>query len=535
MIDTDAIRAYDEAVLRQPTPRLRTETVRIGLRGLAWIVPESNGKPSCIEDAEVVVAGAGPAGVLIAHLLAQRGHDVLVLERRDCPSPGATWNIARQDFQDLARLGAFDQKELADLITGDYNTGIFRILDNDDGSQEDFYFNEILNISIDETAFFRALIGKHLFRFRLGVCAELASIGREHAFVRVSGSSNGIIRCRLLIDARGWSSPLGALVHPRRELHSVFNILGVRIPRVPRQLDATGVPIGISNATYENEIKSTNGYVQPILMRFSDTKGPAEESGELLYYYTRTPRHLPLAPLVDEMLPRLSQIAPGFRDSDVRKTYYGHIPGYFPAPPMSPWRRQTSPGDHVLFVGCAAEQYSGLTGCAVGALVRNAGRICDAVDEALREGRLGFRDLMRVDISPLERAAQALGGLFAGIMVHVPGEPVGTVSRDWITFLRAAGRMDPGLRSEAFRDVIGLKTLGQMVRVCTGSRDAVAALIRINRGRIGMVVWTFLRTCAALLKHGLGFRVRLRRPGTAQGCGTDGDSLIGCGKRTGGE
>jgi hypothetical protein len=203
------------------------------------------------------------------------------------------------------------------------------------------------------------------------------------------------------------------------------------------------------------------------------------------------------------MLDRVPLVMDGFREGLVVKTYFGHAPAFLPPGPLPRARLRTSAGDRILLAGCAAVQYSGLTGCAFGPLVRNASRLAEAIHRALARNRLAFRDLCRIDIDPRERISQRLEGLFGGAMELDTAESPGTVNQDWIAFSDAAGEINPGLKNEAFRDKIRLETLHQLVRICAGRPGLIASVVRNNRGRLGLVVWTFCAAYATLLYHEL--------------------------------
>jgi hypothetical protein len=187
------------------------------------------------------------------------------------------------------------------------------------------------------------------------------------------------------------------------------------------------------------------------------------------------------------------------------------MPAYYRYPPLSPWSRQMSAGDRVLFVGYAGQQVNGLTGCAFGALVRNAADIRDAVDERLRRDDLSFRSLNGVDIDPRERPSQEVAELFSGVMALASWETPGTVNRDWIKFMEVGKGLDPGVRSEAYRDKLRLRTLNQLLGICASRTDVIAALLRNNRGRIGLVAWTLVSAYLRLLAMEIGLFVRRRR------------------------
>lgn len=514
MIDRDAIRRYDGHVLGNRPASLETADVRVGVFGRARVLKVSREERPYDEEYDVVIAGGGPVGVLYGNMLAARRRSVLILERNNELGAGVTWNLSHEEYDGLRRTGAFAERQLAQMIVGDYDEGIFRIFDRrgPEAKLRDYHFDEICNISLDEAKFFRFLTSHTTALVRLGCSASLERLTREHAYVRYEGpGGSGVARGRLFIDARGWSSPLAMLVYPWRRTESVYNIVGVRSARLPREISQSGRPLGLIAATYEDEIAGQEGFVQPIFGRFSDDVPGRTEESEVLYYFTRTARPTRLLPLVDDMLARIHQIAPGFEEHQVGRTYYGHVPGYYSGRPLSPWKIRTSAGDRTLLVGCAGQQYSGLTGCAFGALARNAASICRAIDDALRADVLSFATLRRIDMDPRERLSQAVEGLFGGAMELDSYETPGTVNRDWLLFMEAAGRIDPRAKNEAFRDKIRLKTLNQLAGICARDTRLIAALLRNNRGHIGTVAWTFLVSYAKLFAHEIGLLSTRRR------------------------
>jgi len=508
MIDRDDIAAYDQFWQSVPPCCLEKADICTGLWRKARVIKPSRAEGPDCEGFDVIVAGGGAWGMLMGSMLAKRGFHVLILEKNSRFHCGATWNISRPEFADLKKTGILPESVWEGLVTGEFTEGVFRLFDDSAAppGQREFHFDEILNVSLDETKYFSLLSATPGLSCRLDARAALERLSRTAAYVRYGDPSKpGLAKGRLLIDATGWTSPLAALANYRRETDAVYNMLGFRTDRkLPRALSpSTGRPMGLICTTFENEIASPAGPVQPILERFTDYVPGLVDRGDVIYYFTRTPRAAPILPLVGEMLARIHYILPGFSEEMVERTYFGHAPAYRKFGPFSRYRLQMSAGDRILLVGTAAFQYNDLTGCGFGPLVRNAMDLCNSIARLLSKDRLTFSSLKRVDIDPRERVSMEIGDLFVGATQLTAGETPGTVNHDWISFTEAAEGMDQHLKNEAFRDKVRLETLNQLIRVCAVKPKVIGGLIRNNRGRIGAVVWTFISAYARLLFHEL--------------------------------
>jgi len=504
MVDRKAIAEYDRRVAATECCRLPVSPARIGLWRSGRAVRPVREEPPFDEAADVAVIGAGPAGMLMAAALAHRGHRVLVLERSPVLRCASTWNLSRPEFEALKRVDVLSPAEWESFVRGEFLEGLFTLHDGSAAPphRREFRFDEMLNISLDAEEFLGKLATTPGLNLRLGVEAWVERVTRTGVYLSCTGvNGETVVKARLVIDASGWLSPLAAAVNRNRETLAVYNMLGIHVTAaLPRPTSpATGKPFGLICATYEDEVTVPDGAVQPMFERFTDYAEGRVDDGDVVYFFTRTPRPAPLSPLVDLMLSRLPAVLPGFEEGLVDRTYFGHGPAFRPGGPFSPKTVQTSAGDRLLLLGVAAAQYSGLTVCAFGALARNAARITDAVDHALRRDALSFRTLKAIDIDPRERISQEVESLFTGITELDPGEGPGTVNRDWIAFCEAADGMDPELKCEAFRDKIRLRTMNQLIAACAGRPRVIEAMVRNNRGRTGLMVWTLASAYVRLL------------------------------------
>lgn len=509
MFDRDAVARYDEWVREAAGSTEGAQLVarRRGLFGRVYAMPVSTEeRPGC-EAADVLVAGAGPWGMLLGRLLALRGHEVVVVERAAGPGSTVNWNLSRDEFTALRATGAFDREPssspdptaLAPAVRGDFSRGVFRIFDRPAACTRDFEWNELYNVSLEEHAFLRALAHGPGLTVRFGERARLERVTRTGAYVDCEGpAGTRSFKARLFVDARGWSSPLGRQANQGLDQGFAFDVLGLQTGAdLPREHSPDGTPLGLHVATYADEEQVGCLRVQPILERFSLFLNG--HRGELVNAFVGSARPEPLAPMVDALLPLVARVAPGFSEEHVVRSYFGHIPGYRTGAPWARRRVQTSAGDRTLLVGCAARQYSPLTGASIGPLARNAVAMAGEIHQALADADLSFDRLSRIDLAPGERVSQAVEGLFARIMLLEGDEPPGTVNADWLAFLQAAEGMDPKLKNAAFRDQMRLRTLHQLLGLAVKDPALVRSFVRNNDGALWTAVGVLLWAYGALL------------------------------------
>jgi len=511
MIDLKKVEEYDKFWRELHYLRYPMERSRMGLFRKASVIKKKTTKLPDAEEKiyDVIVGGGGPSGTLFASMLAQKGHSVLLVEKNAKHECGSTWNLSRSEFDDLKSTEVLSDKQFEELIAGEFMQGVFRLWDDTIKDQKEMQIFDLLNLSMNEDKYFELLTEKPnlnvelpRLELRLGTRAALKCITKEYAFVELTeGNNSKFYKTRLFLDATGWTSLLARTVNYGRVVESWYNMIGIHSEKkIKFEKDKDGKPVGLICMTYENEIKTRAGMVQPILERFTDfDKNKQGYKGDVIYYFTRTSKPVPLAPMFEDMEKKINQILPGYDSSQVDKTYYGHAAGYYQPGFFASRFNQLSAGDRTLMVGVAAQQYSGLTGCGFGCLARNAGNICGSIDKALKNDNLSFKVLQKIDIDPRERASQSITDLYAGSMELDPYEEPGTVNRDWNSFLDIGRNLDLQTKADVFKDKIRFKTLNQMIMMSARNMSVIDSLFRNNHGNANLVVTAFVKGYLRLL------------------------------------
>ena len=522
-IDRKKVQAYDSFWKELNYQRYPLEHKRVGWFRKASVIRKKREDENTPDDVEeygeikkydVIVAGGGPSGTLYASMLAQKGYSVLLVEINTKHECGSTWNLSPSEFEDLKSTKALTEEQFEGLIAGRFEQGDFRLWNEKEGKQKIKQFYNLLNLSMDETKYFELLSKTPNLEVRLGTKATLNCITEQCAFVELIKGNNKhakenkgeMAKTKLFIDASGWTSLLARTVNYERIDESWYNMIGIHSEKKLNfkenkfELAKDGKPIGLICITYENEIMTKTGKVQPILERFSDFDNKTlKHTGDVIYYFTRTAKPVRLLPMFDDMEETIRKILPEYDPSMVDKTYYGHAAGYYQQGIFTTRFRQLSAGDRTLMVGVAAQQYSGLTGCAFGCLARNARDICESIDKALDKDDLSFETLQKIDIDPRERVSQSITDLYAGSMELDPYEEVGTVNRDWISFIDIGDEMSDATNADVLKDKIRFTTLQKMLAISAGNPETIKSLFRNNRGHPGLVVATFIKGYLKLL------------------------------------
>lgn len=161
------------------------------------------------EAADVVVIGGGPAGSTAANLLAQKGYDVVLLDKARHPRNTVGESVLPHIWKYIADADATEDIRKAGFIVKSGGTAVWRGVIRQT-ALGDFGFpktNPSLHVERDEfdEILLRVSQRKGVRVFEEVVVREVDVAGNEKVitFVDVPSASEGRIRCRYIVDASG--------------------------------------------------------------------------------------------------------------------------------------------------------------------------------------------------------------------------------------------------------------------------------------------------------------------------------------------
>ena len=195
---------------------------------------------------DVIIVGGGPAGSTAANLLAQEGHDALVLEKETFPRFHIGESLLPIDLPIFARLGVTLETPTKFIIK---NGAEF--IDEVTGQEATFTFSEALNgtprtaFQVERARFDQTLLERARAwgaEVRYGVRVQAITPGPEEVVVETAA---GAERARYLIDATGQDAFLARnnrTVEPLKGFGcvAVFRHYDGLNPEITAELESTG-------------------------------------------------------------------------------------------------------------------------------------------------------------------------------------------------------------------------------------------------------------------------------------------------------
>lgn len=178
------------------------------------------------QERDVIVVGAGPAGAMTATILAQQGHDVLLLDRNDFPRDKACGDgIPAGAFRRLYRLGMSEKFAEAEARGEMYPiTGMRLMSPKGHVIEAEFREEDELLSYVMPRLYFDAIIQQHAVasgaEFRSATVKEpLIEDGRV---VGVKAQHNGSakpLRSKVVVGADGVTSVIARSLRPKQKQH----------------------------------------------------------------------------------------------------------------------------------------------------------------------------------------------------------------------------------------------------------------------------------------------------------------------------
>lgn len=341
---------------------------------------------------DLVVIG-GALGVIQAAIMAQMGYRVVLVERLPFGRMNREWNISRRELETLVEMGLLTPTEVESLILREYVDGYNKFFDgNSPVKAPVLHTPTVLNLALNAERLLhlcgqklQAAGGKILDRTEF----EQADLEAEQILLQVKDLSSGQtqhLRARLLIDAMGTASPI-AQADRLQAYDSVCPTVGAVIQ--------SGFEPGVWSADVGDILASHGDISRGRQLIWELFPGEHQELTFYLFHYHQVHPDNPGSLL--EMYEDFFTILPEYRRCRMenlqwKKATFGYIPGRFERSA----RQSSSLHDRVLAIGDAAALQSPLSFTGFGSLIRNAPRLTDLLDTALRHDLLTSQDLRRI-------------------------------------------------------------------------------------------------------------------------------------------
>ncbi|MEN9240898.1 MAG: hypothetical protein Q6K55_01270 [Thermostichus sp. DG02_3_bins_51] len=353
---------------------------------------------------DLVIVG-GALGAIYAAAMARLGYRVALVERLPFGRMNREWNISRQELKTLVEMGLLTAEQMESLILREYTDGFNKFFDGNSPVRAPvLHTPTVLNLAIDAEKLLH-LCGE-ILQSCGGAIYDRSEFQRAYIPAPVSGRepSPGVtlvlkdlregrvftLASRLLVDAMGTASSIAQQIRGGRAFDSVCPTVGATIQG--------GFEPGVWDPQFGDILASHGDISRGRQLIWELFPGPGQDLTFYLFHYHQVHPENPGSLL--EMYEDFFTILPEYRRCDPeqlhwKKATFGYIPGRFGQhrdPKPDPHNRF----DRVLLIGDAAAMQSPLSFTGFGSLVRNAPRLCDLLDTALRHDLLTAADLAQV-------------------------------------------------------------------------------------------------------------------------------------------
>ncbi|MEM1281133.1 MAG: flavin-dependent dehydrogenase, partial [Cyanobacteria bacterium P01_H01_bin.152] len=347
------------------------------------------------EQFDLVYVG-GALGVIHAAVMANLGYRVLLIERLPFGRMNREWNISRQEFQSLIKLGLFTEEEFEDLIAREYQDGFNKFFDANNPAVAKapvLHTPTVLNIALNSEALLKRC-GEKLLAAGGTIWDETefdqANVGDNEVTVQAHHRATGVAKtaqARLLIDAMGTASPIAWQLNNGRAFDSVCPTVGACV--------SGGFEPAVWDSTYGDVLFSHGDISRGRQLIWELFPAQGDELTIYLFHYHEVNPENPGSLL--EMYEDFFHILPEYRRCNLdkltwRKPTFGYIPGYFSQGKDD----RTVAFDRLVAIGDAASLQSPLVFTGFGSLIRNLPRLTHLLDLALRHDLLKAKHLNQI-------------------------------------------------------------------------------------------------------------------------------------------
>ena len=354
---------------------------------------------------DVCVSG-GTLGLFLACSLQQRSYKVCVVEKRRVEGRTQEWNISRDDFMTLVKMGLLNESELERSIV----TSWCRDRISFHGGRQDMWVTGVLDLGVSPKVLIEILREKFLrdggeilensalrtvSTYKNGVQVEFsvssASEDVTASDVNRAGYMGGVdsipkstkqsncLTARLLIDCMGHYSPIVKQSREGQKEDGVVIVVGGCFEGIPEDQNSTA-DILVTREDSDNDLQ--------FFWEAFPADGGTKRTVYMFAYSDAQPERPSFSTFLEIFLKRFQDYQ-HVRLEDVKfhRILMGGFPSYQKNVPLKP------SFDRIIPIGDAASSQSPLSFGGFASLVKHLPRLTTAISQALDENRLSRQEL----------------------------------------------------------------------------------------------------------------------------------------------